>query len=50
MRDAKALAAGVDELAPQFFGRRIGDGVDEDVELAVLLLERGKQRCDLLVV
>jgi hypothetical protein len=50
VRDAKALAAGVDELALQVLGGRIGDGVHQDVDLAVLLLERGEQGLDLLVV
>ena len=48
--DAEAFAAGVDELAAQVLGGRVGDGVDEDVELAVLLLEGGEEGFDLLVV
>ena len=35
--DAEAVAAGVDEVAAQVGGGGEGDGVDEDVDLAVLL-------------
>jgi hypothetical protein len=48
VRDAEALAAGVDELAAQSARRGEGDGVDQDVDLAVLLLERGEKGVDLL--
>ena len=49
MGDAEAFAAGVDEFAAQIGSGGEGDGVDEDVELAVLLLERGKEGVDLAV-
>ena len=45
--DAEAFAAGVDELAAQLGGGRVGDGVDQDFELAVLLLEGGEEGVDL---
>ena len=48
--DAEALAAGVNELAAQLSGRREGHGVDEDIELAVFLFERGEEGFNLLVV
>ena len=48
MGDAEAFAAGVDELAAEVGGGREGDGVDEDVELAVLFLERGEEGVDFL--
>ena len=50
MRDAEAFAAGVDELALQILGGRVGNGVHQDVDLRVLFLERREQGCDLLVV
>ncbi len=48
-RNTEAFAAGVDELAAQISGGRKGDGMDEDVELAVLLLQRAEKRVDLAV-
>ncbi len=47
--DAEALAGGVDEFAAQIGGGSEGDGMDEDVELAVLLLEGGEESVDLAV-
>ncbi len=41
--DAEAVAAGIEEVAAQLGGGGEGDGVDEDVELAVLLLEGGEE-------
>ena len=46
MRNAETIAAGVEERAAEIFGGRVGHGVDEDVELAVFLLQRGEQRFD----
>ena len=48
--DAEALAGGVDEVAAQLVGGGEGDGVDEDVDLAVLLLDGGEDGFDLGVV
>ena len=48
--DAEALAGAVDELAAQLLGGGEGHGVDEDVELAVLLLEGCEEGVDLGVV
>src|ERR1035437_1711262 len=43
MGDAESLAAGVNELAAQLRGRRKGHGVDEDIQLAVLIFEGAGQ-------
>ena len=48
-RDAEAFAAGIDELAAKIGGGGKGYGVDEDVELAVLVFERGKEGVDFAV-
>ena len=45
--DAEAFAGSVDELAAKLFGGGVGYGVDEDVELAELFLEGGKDGFDL---
>src|ERR1035437_32054 len=50
MGDAESLAAGVNELAAQLRGRRKGHGVDEDIQLAVLIFEGGEEGFNLLVV
>lgn len=48
--DAEALAGGREELAAEFFYGRIGDGVDKNLDLAVFLLEGGKEGFDLMIV
>jgi hypothetical protein len=48
--DAKALAAGVEELALELLRGRVGDSVHKDVNPGILLFQRGKQRYDVLIV
>ena len=50
MRDAKGLAAGVDELAFQRFLRRKGHRVQQQMQLAELLADRLEDAGDLLVL
>ncbi len=47
MRDAEAVAAGVDEFTLEIGGGSEGNGVHKNVELAVLLFESGEQGVDL---
>ena len=48
--DAEAFAGGVEEVAAELVGGGEGDGVDEDVDLAVLLLDGGEEGVDFVVV
>ena len=52
MRDAEAFAAGIEEVevAFQFIGQSEADGVDQDIQLAVLFLDGGEERVDVGVV
>ena len=50
MGQREALARGADELAPELVLVGEGDGVDEDVQLPVLLLPLGEDALDVLVL
>ena len=49
MRDAKTFTGGVDEIASQFFRRRVRDRVNHGMQLAIALFETREQALDIFI-